>query len=346
MFFIKTMCVVITSIYLMMTYARATNYHNTSCILVFGDSSVDPGNNNWLSTPAKSNFLPYGKDFFNGQPSGRFCNGRLATDFIAEKLGYINLIKAFLDPNITKKDILHGVSFASADSGYDEYTANLTNVISLTKQLEYLRHYKIKLRALVGTKQSEEIIQKALFLLSMGTNDFLQNYYVETTRPKQYNIEQYQNYLISCMLSAIKAMHKLGARKLVVVGVPPFGCIPLVRTLRDDVKCDLQLNNLALSFNSKIQRALKNLKGSSIGIVFVDINSIILNAIENPRKYGFTEPLKGCCGSGTYEYGPTCKDLNTCPDRTKYIFWDAVHLTESMYKIIAEKALEFFGNMF
>jgi hypothetical protein len=56
--------------------------HNVSCILVFGDSSVDPGNNNILQTTMKGNFPPYGKDFFNARPTGRFSDGRLATDFI------------------------------------------------------------------------------------------------------------------------------------------------------------------------------------------------------------------------------------------------------------------------
>lgn len=55
---------------------------NTTCILVFGDSTVDPGNNNRLATDSKANFPPYGKDFFDGQPTGRFCDGRLATDFV------------------------------------------------------------------------------------------------------------------------------------------------------------------------------------------------------------------------------------------------------------------------
>lgn len=56
--------------------------NNVTCILVFGDSSVDPGNNNVLRTAMKGNFLPYGKDFFGGHPTGRFSDGRLATDFI------------------------------------------------------------------------------------------------------------------------------------------------------------------------------------------------------------------------------------------------------------------------
>lgn len=50
-------------------------------IMTFGDSAVDVGNNNYLYTVFKANHLPYGKDFVNHQPTGRFCNGKLATDF-------------------------------------------------------------------------------------------------------------------------------------------------------------------------------------------------------------------------------------------------------------------------
>lgn len=65
--------------------------NNLTCILVFGDSSVDPGNNNRLDTSMKGNFLPYGEDFFNGRPTGRFSNGRLATDFIGIFTGHSSL---------------------------------------------------------------------------------------------------------------------------------------------------------------------------------------------------------------------------------------------------------------
>lgn len=51
-------------------------------LIVFGDSIVDPGNNNDLVTIAKSNFPPYGRDFNGGRPTGRFSNGRIPSDFI------------------------------------------------------------------------------------------------------------------------------------------------------------------------------------------------------------------------------------------------------------------------
>jgi hypothetical protein len=53
-------------------------------IITFGDSAVDVGNNDYLATIFKANYPPYGRDFINHQPTGRFCNGKLATDITGE----------------------------------------------------------------------------------------------------------------------------------------------------------------------------------------------------------------------------------------------------------------------
>lgn len=49
-------------------------------IITFGDSAVDVGNNNYIHTLFRADYPPYGRDFINHQPTGRFCNGKLATD--------------------------------------------------------------------------------------------------------------------------------------------------------------------------------------------------------------------------------------------------------------------------
>ena len=52
-------------------------------VFMFGDSVVDTGNNNNLTrTFLKSNFPPYGRDFLGGVPTGRFCNGKVPSDFV------------------------------------------------------------------------------------------------------------------------------------------------------------------------------------------------------------------------------------------------------------------------
>lgn len=49
---------------------------------VFGDSLVDVGNNNYLVSLSKANYLPNGIDF--GRPTGRFTNGRTIVDIVGK----------------------------------------------------------------------------------------------------------------------------------------------------------------------------------------------------------------------------------------------------------------------
>lgn len=51
-------------------------------VIAFGDSIVDPGNNNMVKTLVKCDFPPYGKDFEGGIPTGRFCNGKIPSDLL------------------------------------------------------------------------------------------------------------------------------------------------------------------------------------------------------------------------------------------------------------------------
>jgi len=59
---------------------------------VFGDSLVDVGNNNYLVSFSKANYLPNGIDF--GRPTGRFTNGRTIVDIIG-KLYHLVLLPMF-----------------------------------------------------------------------------------------------------------------------------------------------------------------------------------------------------------------------------------------------------------
>lgn len=63
-------------------YGAAVGSQRVPAMFVFGDSLVDVGNNNFLSSLAKSNYLPYGCDFRTGAPSGRFSNGETFADMI------------------------------------------------------------------------------------------------------------------------------------------------------------------------------------------------------------------------------------------------------------------------
>ena len=107
--------------------SRATAVkQQVSAFIVFGDSTVDTGNNNLIPTIAKANFPPYGRDFNGGVATGRFSNGRLVTDFISEAFGLPSTLPAYLDPSHTIDQLAKGVSFASGATGLDDLTAKFT----------------------------------------------------------------------------------------------------------------------------------------------------------------------------------------------------------------------------
>lgn len=82
-------------------------------------------------------------------------------------------------------------------------------------------------------------------------------------------------------------MQRLGGTRLVVVGVPPLGCMPLVKTIMDVTTCAENYNKVAFSLNSKIQEKLETISATSrMETAFVDAYGIIQNAINNPALYG------------------------------------------------------------
>ncbi|OIV94854.1 hypothetical protein TanjilG_22051 [Lupinus angustifolius] len=122
-------CFVIAIIFQHVCAVSLPNNETVPAVIVFGDSIVDPGNNNNISTVIKCNFLPYGRDFAGGnRPTGRFSNGLVPSDIIAAKFGVKKLLPAYLDPNLQLQDLLTGVSFASGGAGYDPLTSKLAEL--------------------------------------------------------------------------------------------------------------------------------------------------------------------------------------------------------------------------
>ncbi|XWS75820.1 hypothetical protein CRYUN_Cryun01aG0125000 [Craigia yunnanensis] len=311
-------------------------------IIVFGDSSVDAGNNNYIPTIARSNFEPYGRDFNGGHPTGRFSNGRIATDFISEAFGLKRAIPAYLDPAYSISDFSTGVTFASAGTGYDNATSNVLSVIPLWKELEYYKDYQRKLRAYLGDRKANDVISQALYMISVGTNDFLENYYTVPGRSSQYTIKEYEKFLVGIAGNFTKELYDLGARKISLGGLPPMGCMPLERTgnLMGGSECVDSYNNLAVEFNSKLNDLVikQNKEFHGMEMVFSDPYGIVLEIIRKPAVYGFEVTGVACCATGMFEMGYACSRSNpfTCSEADKYVFWDSFHPSEKTNGIVAK----------
>lgn len=178
-------------------------------ILIFGDSAVDTGNNNFITSivsPNRADHRPYGRDYPNHKPTGRFSNGKLIPDFLAGTLGLKETVPSFLDPGLSDKDLITGVSFGSAGSGFDDLTSLATRGISMSKQVEYLKKYIERLEKIVGEKKAKKIIKKALVVINSGTNDFVINYYDLLTRRLQYNVTGYQDFVLKRLQSSVEVL--------------------------------------------------------------------------------------------------------------------------------------------
>ncbi|XP_022989111.1 GDSL esterase/lipase At2g42990-like [Cucurbita maxima] len=321
-------------------------------IIVFGDSSVDSGNNNAIKTLLKSNFMPYGRDFYGGQPTGRFSNGRVPPDFISEAFGLKPTIPAYLDPAFTIADFATGVCFASAGTGFDNATSDVLNVIPLWREVELYKEYQAKLRGYVGNEKANEVIKEALYLVSLGTNDFLENYYTIPRRRLQFSVQQYEDFLLQLAGKFIREIYSLGVRKISISGLPPMGCLPLERAtnVMSNFECVEKFNLVALEFNAKLEGFVWALNRQLPGLTMLFSNpyAIFYQIITKPYLYGFEVAGKACCGTGTFEMSYLCSQENslTCSDATKYVFWDAFHPTEKTNQIIVNDLLQTLLPMF
>lgn len=78
--------------------AMSANMALAPALYVFGDSLFDSGNNNFLPTIAKADFLPYGVNFARGV-TGRFTNGRTIVDFIGTYI-YMHIYYLSTSPSV------------------------------------------------------------------------------------------------------------------------------------------------------------------------------------------------------------------------------------------------------
>ncbi|CAM0948035.1 unnamed protein product [Alopecurus aequalis] len=322
---------------------RPLNYSATgwTTMLVFGDSTVDPGNNNRLQTVMRANFLPYGASFLGGRPTGRFSNGRLITDILAERLGIARTIPGFREPRLRPRQLRRGVSFASAGSGYDDATARISNTLSFSNQVEDLWRYKRNLQRLVGPRRAEQLVRRATFVISAGTTDVF-SHYLANNRSGANSWPLYENLLVTRVANYTQVMRALGGRRFVFVGVPPVGCLPLVRTLlgTGTERCHENMNSMAASFNRRLDEVVRVLKNQrDTRATFIDVYPLISMATVDHKTFGFTDTSRGCCGTGVMEVGQTCRGRVTCTDPSTYMYWDAVHQTERMNQIITDHVI-------
>ncbi|EFJ15537.1 hypothetical protein SELMODRAFT_118198 [Selaginella moellendorffii] len=315
---------------------------------VFGDSSVDTGNNNFISTLIKANSLPYGMNFDPPGATGRFSNGKLVSDYIAEFLDLPYPVN-FLDPGVSPWDFLKGVNFAAAGAGLLDSTGFSRGVRSFTKQIKEFQKVVKVLESLAGKSSTLDLLSRSIFIISFAGNDLAANYQLNPFRQMFYNLTQFESLLINQMSRSIQTLHAYGAQKFIIADIPPLGCTPVELILHGACKgrCVASVNEKIRSFNSKTSVFFSKLRAVLKDCDFLHLKSytIVQRILENPSTHGLRHASRACCGNGGHynALGPCNWFISSvCEDPDLYAFWDMVHPTQALYKLVANEVI--FGS--
>ncbi|KAL1188730.1 GDSL esterase/lipase EXL4 [Cardamine amara subsp. amara] len=323
----KILVLVLFSIYFLSTEAANGSF---PAILAFGDSILDTGNNNFLLTLMKGNIWPYGRSMVI--PTGRFGNGRVFSDIVAEGLGIKKQLPAYRKLFNPPNELKTGVCFASGGAGVDPITSKMLRVLTPKDQVSDFRKYIMRLKVVAGPARANQIVKNAVILVSQGNNDLGITFFSTPSAAVRGMMLPtiYTTKLANWNKQFMKSLYDQGARKFAVMGVIPLGCLPMTRIVSF---CNLFPNRVAEMYNGKLRSGVKSW-GSEAGFrgakfVYVDMFNTLMDVIKNHRRYGFTQEKNACCCMITA--------VIPCRNPDKYVFYDFVHPTEKAYKTIAPK---------
>nr|XP_021842742.1 GDSL esterase/lipase At4g18970-like [Spinacia oleracea] len=131
---------------------------------------MDNGNNNFLNTAIKANYLPYGIDLPFGKNGSRFTNGKNFADRVGD-LVKLPLLPAFSDPRTRGVASFHGVNHASAGSGILDVTGSNMRLYNLgARKFAFLNIGPLgctpMARASMPNKECNEALNYAAFLFN------------------------------------------------------------------------------------------------------------------------------------------------------------------------------------
>ncbi|CAL9154522.1 GDSL esterase/lipase At4g16230-like [Musa acuminata AAA Group] len=317
---------------------------------VFGDSLVDVGNNNYITTFSKANYVPNGIDFPGHEPTGRYTNGRTIVDILGQALGLMEFTPPFLAPSTAGDVVLNGVNYASGGAGILNKTGNLfVGRINLDAQIDNFANTREDIVARLGSPAASALLRSALFSVTIGANDFINNYLTPLLSvPERAAVppDVFVEAMIARYRHQLTRLYHLDARKLVVVNVGPIGCTPYLREVYPSATGDNCVdfpNQLARHYNGRLRDLVAELNTNLEGavLVYADVYRIVTEIIRDHGIYGFEVADSACCFvNGRYGGLTPCGPSSAvCADRSKYVFWDPYHPSDAANVVITERLL-------
>ncbi|XP_050383868.1 GDSL esterase/lipase 2-like isoform X3 [Argentina anserina] len=270
-------------------------------LFIFGDSIFDAGNNNYINTSLRANYRPYGETYFK-YPTGRFSDGRLISDFIAE-YAKLPVIPPYLQPG--NHNFTYGANFASAGAGALVETSQGL-VIDLNSQLSYFERVCESLMKNLGDEEANILISRAVYLFSVGGNDYSYIFGTNSSILQTYSHREFVGTVLGNITSAIEQeIYKKGGRNFGFLSLDPLGCLPFSRAVvqgQNGTGCFKEITPYVKLHNKALPKLLRKLETKLKGFRYSlsDYNEFLRDRINHPSKHGFEEGKVACCGSGVY----------------------------------------------
>ncbi|KAL6868115.1 hypothetical protein ACP4OV_014960 [Aristida adscensionis] len=329
-------------------------------VFSFGDSLTDTGNYRFVypnDTGEPALRLPYGETFFR-RATGRFSDGRLIVDFIADALG-LPFVRPYRSGGSADGEFASGANFAvgGAMALSPEFFRGggvLTgDRVHLDMEMKWFRDL---LQQLCPGDPAccADMMNESLFLVGeIGGNDY--NIPVLNGVPFE-KIETFVPSVVAKISSTISELIGLGAKTLVVPGNLPIGCVPAylmmfqsdkIEDYEPETGCLRWMNEFSQYHNELLVEELEKLRvlHPDVTIIYADYYRAAMEIYQFPEQFGIKEPLVACCGGrGPYGVakGASCGsgDYKVCDDPDRYASWDGFHPTEAVYMVIAKGLLQ------
>ena len=144
----------------------------------------------------------------------------------------------------------------------------------------------------------------------------------------------------------ISQLYATGARNFLVANVPDISLSPAVKlqVLQDvgpmAAPVVLQgISNLVKGYNEQLNGTLSLLNTYYPDIKFqrLDFFDILNDVVFNPGKYGISNNVSPCIDYFTMSD-------QVCDAPNEYVFWDGIHPTARVHRIVGEIAAEFYDD--
>ena len=250
-----------------------------SAVVVYGDSLSDSGN---LYAATGQPGAPY--------YDGRRSNGPVAVEQLATNLGAPLVDYAWI----------------GATTGIGNYGDGGTPTSFGTYSLPGMQTVFAATKSTLGP-----YLNGGLFIVWGGPDDLLSPSPLDTTPAAIIN------RAVSNEVGLVTSLELLGARHILVPGMPDLGLTPYFQSLSPAGAAEGSA--LSAAFNAELSADLP------AGVAYYDTASLIRAMVTNPAAYGFSDVTDPCYNGTT-----------VCSNPSQYLFFDSFHPTTAADAFAAE----------